>query len=102
MWTRDGLQPIEISQRKLYDLLTPRVGKKNAKAMAYSKRPTADWKKATLHECIGHSDKLVDIRILYLFSCKLTAKQEVILTNNKQKFARKREQTCPKQPPSQT
>lgn len=90
-WRSDGLQPIEISQRRLYDLLRTRVGKKKAKAMAYSKRTTSDWKKSTLQECIGHSQNLVDIRILYLFNCTLSARQQVILANNKQKFLLKRE-----------
>lgn len=86
MWTRDGLKPIEINSHRLYDLLKTRVGKKSAKAMAYSKRQTANWKKGTLNLVLHGSKNLTDIRLLYLFGCKLTAQQEVILQNNKQKF----------------
>ena len=86
----DGLERIEISPRKLYDLLRTRVGKKKAKAMAYSKRLTSDWKKATLREVIGHSHNLKDIRLLYLYYCELSPMQQVILQQNRQKYVLRR------------
>ena len=82
----DNLSSIDITQRKLYDLLCPRVGKKKAKAMAYSKRRVSRWKINTLVEYLGHSLRLKDIRLLYLFCCPLSDRQMVLLHDNKQKY----------------
>ena len=86
MPARDNYSPIEISEQKLFQLLKPRVGKKKAKAMAYDRNIHTPWKKQMLYECIGFSNNLVDIRLLYLFWGHLTLKQQTRLDNNKQKY----------------
>lgn len=82
------LQKIEINVNQLYGLLIPRIGKKQAKALAFPKRTrNAHWKKSILMEAIGYSLNLKDIRLLRLFGCVLTAKQMVVLEQNKQEYS---------------
>lgn len=86
-----SLIPIYITEQKLFGMLTKRVGKKKAKAMAFGPKSSfpARWKKTALIDVIGWSNNLIDIRILHLFGVELSPHQQVILINNKCKFVRK-------------
>lgn len=86
------LQKIEINVNQLYGLLIPRIGKKQAKALAFPKRTRnstafTHWKKSILMEAIGYSLNLKDIRLLRLFGCTLSAKQMVVLQQNNQEYS---------------
>ena len=82
------LQKIEINVNQLYGLLIPRIGKKQAKALAFPKTGrNTNWKQSILMDAIGHSLNLKDIRLLRLFGCTLTAKQTVALQYNKQEYS---------------
>lgn len=81
------LQKIEINVNQLYGLLIPRIGKKQAKALAFPKKTrNTHWKKSILMEAIGYSLNLKDIRLLRLFGCTLSAKQTVVLQQNNQEY----------------
>lgn len=82
----DDLSPIKITRKRLFGLLRERVGKKEAKAMAYGRVFFAPWKRESLQQILGNSHNLKDIRIMYLFGCRLTARQQVILMDNGQKY----------------
>lgn len=81
------MKKIEINKNQLYGLLIPRIGKKQAKALAFPKTiRNTPWKQSVLMEAIGYSMNLKDIRLLRLFGCTLTAQQTVILQHNKQEY----------------
>ena len=85
MFRYDGLAPtIKITKHQLYGLLKPRVGKKLAKSAAFGRKGRNVTQQ--IRENLSYSNKLKDIRLMYLLFCRLSAKQTIILENNKQKY----------------
>lgn len=78
---------ITITKSQLYGLLIPRVGKKKAKFLAFSKRLLTRRKCVLMRDAIGQSLKLTDVRLLRLFGCILSPEQQVLLKNNKQLYS---------------
>ena len=89
-----NLQKIKISPQKLFAILTPKLGRKKARQIAFSRNLHRPWKQQLVNEAfnggyglmVGESRNLKDIRILALFGVQLTPRQHVILENNKQRY----------------
>ena len=90
-----NLQKIKISPQKLFAILTPKLGRKKARQIAFSRNLNRPWKQQLINEAFngdygfgtyGESKNLKDIRILALFGVQLTPRQHVILENNKQRY----------------
>jgi len=81
---------IMLTKDQLYRLLIPRIGKKNAKRLAFHSKYSINRhyiNRDILQSNMWYlTNNLKDIRLLKLFGCPLHPKQEMILINNGQYY----------------
>lgn len=76
-----------MTRDQLFNYLKPRLGKKKARYVAFGGKLYRNrTKELIVHDGIGDSLKLKDLRILRYFGCVLSVKQQWILANDRYQF----------------